>query len=394
MTPSRRDLLAVGVAGVAAPAAAGPIDVRADFPITAAGRAFLNSAYIAPMPLQVAAAARAFAEAKTTRPIEVGELLRKTEEVRRQFAALIRASPDEVGLLFSTAEGENVVANGLDLKPGDNVVIDDLHYDTEFVLYRELQKTRGIELRVVGSRGGAVSAADFEPLVDRRTRLVSVAWISHRNGFRHDMRPLAELAHAHGAFLYADAIQAVGAIEVDVRAAGVDALCAGSYKRLLAGWGVAPFYVRREAWERLRLDRYGEMHVGRELPDGGFEIDRTARRFDYSSRAFGEAYALSAGLAYLDRIGVGRIEAHGVGLALRLQEGLAAQGHRLVTPMGNRSPIVTFEARRPMAEVRAAFERAKVDVTARGDRVRVSAALFNTEADIDRCLEMAKALRS
>jgi cysteine desulfurase / selenocysteine lyase len=368
--------------------------VRADFPITAAGRAFLNSAYIAPMPLQVAAAARAFAEAKTTRPIELGELLRKTEEVRRQFAALIRASPDEVGLLFSTAEGENVVANGLDLKPGDNVVIDDLHYDTEFVLYRELQKTRGIELRVVGSRGGAVSAADFEPLVDRRTRLVSVAWISHRNGFRHDMRPLAELAHAHGAFLYADAIQAVGAIEVDVRAAGVDALCAGSYKWLLAGWGVAPFYVRREAWERLRLDRYGEMHVGRELPDGGFEIDRTARRFDYSSRAFGEAYALSAGLAYLDRIGVGRIEAHGVGLALRLQQGLAAQGHRLVTPMGNRSPIVTFEARRPMAEVRAAFERAKVDVTARGDRVRVSAALFNTEADIDRCLEMAKALRS
>src|SRR5690606_23337127 len=106
---------------------------------------------------------------------------------------------------------------------GDNVVIDDLHYDTEFVLYRELERTRGIELRVARSRGGAAGVAEFEPLVDRRTRLVSVAWVSHRNGFRHDMRALADLAHAHGALIYADAIQAVGTLAVDVQAADVDA---------------------------------------------------------------------------------------------------------------------------------------------------------------------------
>ena len=400
--PSRRVLLAgvlaAGPATAAAPRASvatlssSVFDVRADFPIVETGRAFLNAAYITPIPRQVVAATAAFAEAKSRRPMEVGELLRGCERVRGQFARLINASPDEVGLLFSTAEGENVVANGLELRPGDNVVIDDLHYDTEFVLYRRLEKTRGIQLRIVRNRGGAVEAKDFEPLIDDRTRLVSVAWISHRNGFRHEMRPLCDLAHARGALVYADAVQAVGTVAVDVKAADVDFLCAGGYKWLLAGWGAAPFYVRRELSQRLALDRYGEFHADRELPNGDYQIDATARRFDYSSRAFGEAHALSAGLAYLEGVGVGRIEAHTVGLALDLQKGLAAQGHRLATPMGNHAPIVAFEIAQPMDKVHAAFAAAKVDVTVRGGRVRIAPALFNTPDDIARCLAVTRGL--
>jgi selenocysteine lyase/cysteine desulfurase len=400
--PSRRALLAGALAAGPATAAAAkamptgsalsPLDVRADFPIVANGRTFLNSAYITPIPRQVAAAAAAFAEAKATRPMEVGELMRGCEHVRAQFARLINASPDEVGLLFSTAEGENVVANGLDLKPGDNVVIDDLHYDTEFVLYRRLEKTRGIELRIARNRDGAVEAEDFEPLIDDRTRLVSVAWVSHRNGFRHEMRSLCDLAHARGALVYADAIQAVGTIAVDVKAADVDFLCAGGYKWLLAGWGVAPFYVRGALSQRLALDRYGEFHADRELPDGDYQIDATARRFDYSSRAFGEVHALGAGLTYLEGVGVATIEAHTVGLALELRKGLAIQGHKLVTPMGNRAPIVAFEPTQAMDGVRAAFAAAKIDVTVRGGRVRIAPALFNTAEDIARCLAVTKGL--
>lgn len=401
MPISRRAVVAAG-AGLGAAATVSraavqggdPLGVRGDFPIVDNGRAFLNSAYIAPIPRQVVAASRAFFEAKATRPLEVGELLRKTEQVRRQFAGLINASPDEVGLLFSTAEGENVVANGLDLKAGDNVVIDELHYETEFILYRELQKTRGVELRVVRARGGAAGVAEFAPHVDRRTRLVSVAWISHLNGYRHDLKGLSDLAHAHGAMLYTDAIQGVGTLAMDVKAAGVDFLCAGSYKWMLAGFGVAPLYVRREVLDSIGIDRFGEMHASGPFPDGPFEIDRTARKFDYSSRAFGEVHALSAGLDYLDKVGVAKIEAHVTGLARRLQDGLAGQGHNLLTPMGNRSPIVAIQAPRPMPEMRAAFDAAGVDVTVRGGRVRIAPALFNTEADIDRLLAATAGLRA
>jgi selenocysteine lyase/cysteine desulfurase len=370
-----------------------PLGVRGDFPIVNE-RIFLNSAYIAPIPTQVVTAGHAFLQEKARNSFQLGPLLRKCDEVRAQFARLIRAaSADEVGLLFSTAEGENVVAAGLGLKAGDNVVIDELHYDTEFVLYRMLEKLNGVELRIAKHRNGVVNATDFEPLVDARTRLVSVAWVSHRNGFRHDMRPIADVAHAKGALVYVDAIQAVGTFPIDVVASGVDVLCAGSYKWLLAGWGVAPLYVRTAIADRLRLDRYGEMNAGRELPDHSYEIPTNAKRFDYSSRAFGDVYTLGAGLAYLEKVGVDRIERHTIdGLSRRLQEGLEKQGHRLFTPPGNRSSIVTFYTTKPASDVRAAFQSANIEVTVREGTVRISPALFNNAEDIDRCLATTKKL--
>jgi selenocysteine lyase/cysteine desulfurase len=321
-------------------------------------------------------------------------MLKKTDEVRAQFAQAIGAEADEIGFLFATSEGENLVANALDLKAGDNVVIDELSYETEFVLYRHLQETRGVQLRVAKHRDGRVDVRDFEPLVDRATRLVSVAWVSHHNGFRHEMRALADLAHSVGALFYTDGIQAVGMFPIDVRAAGVDVLCCGTYKWVLGGFGVAPFYVRRDLLDRIRLDRFGALHVERTLPDGSFQLYRTAKRFDYATLPFAEVYQLGAGLAYLQRVGLTRVEQHTVALAQTLRAGLAKQGYRVFTPEGNRSSIVTYYLSKDAAATVAAFERARIDVTVRSAtrQVRVSPALFNTEDDIGRFLEVTKTL--
>src|ERR1043165_2656354 len=138
-----------------------PLGVRADFSV-ADSVLFLNSAYITPTPRPVVAAGREFAEAKGSAPIALGDMLRKTDAVRAQYARLINASPDEIGFLSATSEGENVVARSMHLRRGDNVVIDELHYDTEFVLYTHLARTTGVELRVAKANRGAVTAKDLE----------------------------------------------------------------------------------------------------------------------------------------------------------------------------------------------------------------------------------------
>ena len=386
-----RPVTALAMPAVITDSRSDPLGVRADFPVTT-GRVFLNSAHIAPVPRQVAAAGRDFVDMKLTRPLEIDELLAKADTVRAQFAALVNASPDEIGLLYSTAEGENIVANGISLAPGDNVVIDELHFPTEFVLYRALEASKGIELRIVKHRDGALNVRDFEPHVDARTRLVSVAWVSHLNGFRHDVRPIADLAHAHGALFYVDAIQAVGMFPVDVRASEVDFLCCGTYKWLLAGFGVAPFFIRRELLDRVRPDRFGWGDIGRELPDYHYELVQPAKRFEYSSRAFGAVYQLGASLSYLTNVGIPRIEEHTVGLARRLRDGLDRQGYKLFTPPDNRSSIVVVYATKPVADMHASFEAANVHVTADEGRVRIAPALFNTADDVDRCLEVTRRL--
>ena len=367
-----------------------PLGLRADFPLVNA-RTFLNGAYITPAPKQSIAAAQAFVEARA-RPMLVGDLLRRAGEVRAQFARLVNAAPEEIGFVYATTEGENIVANSVPMGQGDNVVIDDLCYDGALVVHRELERRRGIELRIVRNRDGAVSLADIAARVDSRTRLVSVSWVSHRNGFRHDLRAVADLAHAHGALFHTDAIQGLGTLRLDVRTADVDFLCAGTYKGLLGGFGIAPFYMRRDLLGRVVPDRFGIFGVSKELPGHRFEVDPTAGRYDYATLPFAEVHQLGASLAYLEAIGIPRIEEHVLGLVRRMQDGLLAQGYRLFTPPGNRSSIVSFYITRPAGDVKTAYERESVDVTVRDDHVRASVAVFNNAAEVDRFLAVTRAM--
>ena len=135
---------------------------------------------------------------------------------RTKFANLFGADEDELAFLYATSGAENIIVSAMDWREGDNVVVDELHFVTTFVLYRELERRAGVELRIVPSRDGVVTVDDFAAHTDERTRLISVAWVSNRNGFRYELPPLADLAHAHGAYLYADAIQAWGTFPTDL----------------------------------------------------------------------------------------------------------------------------------------------------------------------------------
>jgi selenocysteine lyase/cysteine desulfurase len=383
-----RDALALGSRLLAS--GEDPLGVRSDFPILENGRVYLNSAYITPSPRAVPAAGAAFLQAKSTRPITVAEMLGKANEVRAQFAKLINATPGEIGFVFATSEGENTVANNIPLSPGDNVVVDDLHYEGALVAHRQLERRRGIELRIVAHRDGLVTPDDFARRVDSRTRLIAVSYVSSVNGLRHDIRALADLAHAHGALLHVDAIQALGMFPVDVRADDVDFLCSGTYKWLLAGFGVAPFYIRKALLDRVPVDRFGEFQVESQTPDHHFQLRATAQRYDYATLPFAEVHQLGAGLTYLEKVGIARIEQHTLVLTRRLEAGLLEQGYRLFTPAGNRSSVLAFYTNGSTSDVRAAFERSKIDVTVREGHVRASIALFNTADDVDALLAATK----
>lgn len=366
-----------------------PLGIRRDFPVVE-GSIYLDSAYITPSPRQAVEAAQAFLERKATNPVSLGGMLNETNTVRRSFARLIGATEPEIGVLFATSDGENIVARALDLGPGDNVVIDDLHYETTYVLYQHLAESQGFEVRIVANKDGAAPAEAFAEHVDDRTKLVSVSWVSHQNGYHHDLTALAELAHAHGAYLYADAIQGIGMLDLDVKAVGIDFLTSGTYKWLLGSYGVAPFYVREELLEMVEVDRYGSLLIADNLGDHHFGIHADARKYGYATMAFGAVFQLRAALDYLHKVGVARIEQHTVGLAHRLHDGLTEQGYDVWTPAGNRSAILTFEHGKDMGLVRRTLSDASIRVSFKdgGVRLRVGVALFNTAEEVDRLLEV------
>jgi selenocysteine lyase/cysteine desulfurase len=403
---TRRDFLGVTAAAAAAPltphmqrnvgvAEDDPLGVRKDFP-SLREFTFLNTAYTGLISQAVVDAAREWTDTRARRTYTVGEMLARADEARKLYAGMIGAGEDEIAFLSSTTEGENLVVNSLDFKAGDNVVYDDLVYPSTPVIYQRLAETRGVEIRVVKSRNGAAPVEDFKKQVDGRTRLISVAWINNNSGYRHDMKALADLAHANGAYLYSDAVQFVGTGPVDVRAEGVDFCTAGTYKWLMAGFGVAAFFVRREL-----LDKIHSSNVGWRSPSAGSagnQPQQSAKKFEYATLAFGDIYELTAALKYLQRIGLDRIEARSQTLVKRFWNGLAARKIQIATPENTRSPIVSFQIRKPSAEAQKILdaERVKVSLQAAAPltRVRVALAFFNNEADVDRMLEVADKLNT
>ncbi len=368
---------------------------REDFP-AASLSVYLNTPYIGPVPRAVEQAGVEFVRSKAENPIPLGAMLEKGNEARRKFAELFGAAPQEIGFLFSTSEGENLVTSALDLRAGDNVVVDDLHYTTTYVLYKTLEKTRGIELRIAPSLEGRADRENFEPYVDSRTRLLSVSWVSHQNGFRHDLKELADLAHAHGALLYADGIQALGMFRTRLREEGVDFVASGTYKWLFASYGVAPFFLREEHLERIPPDRMGALSLEWEGPNHEFRLYPSARKYEYATLAFGPLYQLDAALGYLAKVGLGSIEDHTVSLAREMRQGLVDLGFRVRTPEKNASAIVAFIHGKDPERAQEVFERRNVRVSFRegGTQVRAGAALFNNnKEDIGRFLEAAEELR-
>ncbi|MGI9203182.1 MAG: aminotransferase class V-fold PLP-dependent enzyme [Woeseiaceae bacterium] len=403
---SRRDFMGLATAAMASGVASSargaqsaadddPLNCRSDFPVLDKWT-YLNSPYIAPSPQSVVDAVVAFHQAKASDPISLGAMLEETQSLRQRFARLVNANIGEIGLLSTTSEGENVVTTALELQPGDSVVIDDLHYDTTVFLYNHLVETRGIDLRVVKNVAGATPVDAFAQHVDETTKVVSVSWVSHQNGYRQDLHGLAELAHAHSAYLYVDAIQGVGAVPLDVKETGVDFFTVGGYKWLLAGFGVAPFFVRSTLLDRIDMDRIGWRQLENEPEPGEFHFYQDARKYGYATPAFGSIYQMRAALDYVLDVGVDNIEAHVVPLANTLNNELRGLGFNVLTPIGNASPIVAFRHGVEPSVVATRFEDARIKVSLRegGTQVRSGVALFNNQEDIDRLLDVAKSLRS
>ncbi len=368
-----------------------PLGVRADFPGVEKS-IFFDSAYTALSPRQALGAAQAFLDSIGLNPPNVPEMLHESELVRERFAKLTGAAQEEIGLLYATGDGENIVTRALDLQAGDNVVIDDLHYRNTYVLYQHLKEQSGIEVRIVHNINGATPAEMFAPHVDERTRLISVSWVSHFNGYRQDLRALANLVHKQGGYLYVDAIQGIGMLDLDVKAADVDFLTCGSYKWLLAGYGVAPFYVRMELMDLVASDRSGGFQAAEALGDHQYRLHTDGRKYQYATMSFGAVYHLNAALEYILGIGVANIERHTVGLAHRLHQGLASEGFEINTPAGNESSIVTFQHGRNAKAVRHDLkaEGIKINMSDHQPHLRVGIALYNNAVEIDHFLGLTR----
>jgi cysteine desulfurase / selenocysteine lyase len=314
--------------------------------------------------------------------------------LKERLARLLGGSPDEYAAMPNTATGIGIVAGGLDWRPGDNVVVPAEEYPANVYPWLSLRE-RGVEVRTVPlSDGLRVDPAEVAARVDRRTRVLAVSAVEYLSGFRHDLKALSDVAHAHGALLVVDAIQAAGAFPINVERDGIDVLAAGGYKWLLGPIGTGFAYYRRSTWGRIRPLLPGARSSVGGPGDwaGEFQLLPTAGRYETGCLPFSLLHGWAGGLDLLLEAGVEAVAAHLLALTDRLMAGLQERGYTVLSPAaapGERSGIVAFTTGSP-AENEAMVRRLygqKIVIAFRGGRCRVSPHFYNTAAEIDRFLE-------
>lgn len=374
---------------------------RADFAIDPA-TTYLNAAYTHPIPRVSAEAARVAAERRAAAlAAEPGR-----PSPKRLFAQLVNAKPSEIAQVSSTSAGENLVmrALGLGHRFDGNVVTDGLHFEGA-LMHLDTLARRGLDVRIARpTPDGRIEFRDLERLVNRNTRLIQVSAAAMYNGFRHDLRAIADLAHAHGALVYVDLVHLAGAEPFDITASGIDFAACSSFKWLMGDFGLGFLYARESTWDRIERPVVGyyqaseiDQQVPPFLPAGPhapvtYAFDRSAAGFFEMGALTGQAEVgvalLARSLQYVMALGPDRIQAHRVPMIRRLQAEMPRLGFTSVTPPDSTAGNVTF-ARRGVGEgdVPKRLAAAKVEARVARDWLRVSPSVYNDLADVDRLLE-------
>jgi selenocysteine lyase/cysteine desulfurase len=360
-------------------------EVRSRF-LLRPGLVYMNAATVGATPRPVVSAYTDFLwEVESDPENEVfGPPSHRMEDARARGADFLGADLDELALTRNTTEGMDMVAQGLELRRGDQILSTDHEHPGGSICWEWLAERTGAEVVRIEMPATVSSADEVVGLVKShltaRTRVCSFSHVSTITGLVMPMAAIAELTRSRGILLACDGAQAPGMLNVDVHALGVDTYASSSHKWMLAPKGSGLLYIRKEAQERVKplfLRSGYQVYTG----SGG-------------TRNVAGILAHGVAMDFHDTLGRDKVEARCRELRRYLREALKrVDGVKVITPAQEElcGGILTISLERGDAgKVRGALADDHDVVLKRGsaeyNAIRISTHIFNDESDVDRAV--------
>ena len=364
------------------------------------GLIMMNNGTVGPMPEPVFNTLTSSFQIQCTTPCEVYNTFgARREEVRYKVARFLGASPEEIVLTRNTTEGMNFVANGLELEPGDEILMSDMEHPGGIQPWRLKAARYGVVLKEVplGLPPASVDevVGSFERAITPRTKVITISHTVFISGHIAPIKELSEMAHRHGVLVLADSAHGPGMLNLNLNDMGVDFLAASPYKWLGAPCGTGILYVRREVQDRLWPT----------VASSGWDSRDDATRFEtLGQRADPLLFALGEAVDFQAKVGKGRIQRRIQSLSTHLKEELSEiPGVRLHTSMDPylSAGLTAFsmEGKDPQVLVDYLRERYNLVIRTIGSEekgtrgVRVSTHVFIFQEHVDMLLEGLRAIR-
>lgn len=358
------------------------------------GVIMMNNGTVGPMPKPVFNTLMKTFKVQATNPYDTYAYIpRKIEEVRRKVAGFIKADPEEVAITRNTTEGMNFIANGLDLKEGDEVILSTMEHPGGTHPWNLKEKRFGVKIVYVpiGLPPASVDefVSGFEKNITPRTKVISISHTVYISGLISPLKELCKMAHEKGILVLADSAHGIGMLDLDMKEMDIDFFATSPYKWLGAPTGVGVLYIKKD-----HLDK-----VWATLATGGWDNSASARKFEaVGQRADALTLALGEAIDFQSHIGKQRIERRIKTLAGYLKRELTKiPGVKLHT---SQDPYISggltafsIEGVEPIKVVDYVREKYNIVIRTVGNKekgthgLRVSTHIFITQKHVDMLLE-------
>jgi len=371
--------------------------IRSIFPHTTKGIVHLNHAAVSPLSARVLDATIAHLQDRSSGRIETfPEDLKQIQTTKVSIQQLINAeSPDRIALVGNTSDALNIIASGLDWKPGDRILLNDLEFPANIYPYFHL-KSLGVEVDLIHCPDGRFTPEAVYASLRPRTRLLALSAVQFLSGYRSDLFVLGEICRARGILFVVDGIQAVGAVPIDVQSMRIDALAAGAPKWQMGPQGIGFLYLTDEVQARVHQKYLGWLAVENpfNFSDHDQPLAASARRYEGGTINIPGMWGYHAALTTLLEY-KGIIEGHILGLTqILIDELQKIDGARLFSPtsVNERAGIVTIVPPHGV-DPQVAFEMLldrKIIISLREGKFRYSPHFYNSVEEIAFTVEATK----
>ncbi len=353
--------------------------------------AYLNCAYMSPQLRSVREIGEA-AVGRKSRPWEItpDDFFEGAEELRARFARLVGGDADGVAIIPSVSYGIAIAAANLPVREGQEILVLQDQFSSNVYAWRELAARRRAKLVTVARPEDHDWTRAVQEKIGRETAIVAVPNCHWTDGSLLDLARIGPAAREAGAALVVDAIQSLGAHPFDVGEVRPDFLVASSYKWLLGPYSVGFAYVGEgyregEPLEHNWISRRGSEDFSR-LVNYEDAFHPGARRYDVGERSNFALLPMAAeALRQILEWGVESISETIGALTDSIEEKAKERGmeaipkerrvrHMIGLKLGTEAP----------SDLAARLAAQNVFVSVRGESVRVSPHLYNTEADTER----------
>ena len=316
---------------------------------------------------------------------------------KQKLANLICASPERIAWNDNVSNGINILAQGLEWKQGDRIILNDLEFPSNVYPFMNLKK-HGVEIDFAKSKDGIVDVDDIAALINNRTKLISISLVQFLTGYRADIEAIGQLCKKHEIIFCVDAIQGTGVVQIDVEKSNIDFLSGGSQKWLMSSQGLSYIYVTEELQNRIRQKNVGWTSVDNawNLLEYDLTLKKSADRFQTGTLNSLGIAVFDASLELFQNFGMSNIEKGILSNTKYFVQRLDEIGFPSLLKNvedKNRAGIVSFKHERAN-EIFKELEKRRIFCAVREGMIRFSPHFYNTKEEIEKVVaELEKLTR-